>query len=119
MSGSGPIYEYQRELTAKLDAAIRECDEAQAEVERWVKEVVDARFLAMTLYSAAGGEDFVASLPHMMVEQIRQVRRRECDLAYQRGAEAMREAAAKLAHDYDRFSDIEAGIRALPLPEAD
>ena len=34
MSGSGPIYEYQRELTAKLDAALRERDEARAEVER-------------------------------------------------------------------------------------
>ena len=30
MSGSGPIYEYQRELTAKLEQALRERDEAVA-----------------------------------------------------------------------------------------
>lgn len=32
MSGSGPIYEYQRELTAKLEQALRERDEARAEL---------------------------------------------------------------------------------------
>lgn len=30
MSGSGPIYEYQREVTARLEQAIRERDEARA-----------------------------------------------------------------------------------------
>ena len=30
MSGSGPIYEYQRELTAKLEQVMRERDEARA-----------------------------------------------------------------------------------------
>jgi hypothetical protein len=35
MSGSGPIYEYQRELTAKLEQIMRERDEARAEVERF------------------------------------------------------------------------------------
>lgn len=34
MSGSGPIYEYQRELTAKLEQVTRERDEARAEAER-------------------------------------------------------------------------------------
>lgn len=34
MSGSGPIYEYQRELTARLEQALRERDELRAEVER-------------------------------------------------------------------------------------
>lgn len=39
MSGSGPIYEYQRELTAKLEQVMRERDEAVKRlgvtVERW------------------------------------------------------------------------------------
>ena len=50
MSGSGPIYEYQRELTAKLDAALRERDEARAALEKekaahnLEKEAHDRRF---------------------------------------------------------------------------
>lgn len=37
MSGSGPIYEYQREVTERLEQALRERDEARAEVERLTK----------------------------------------------------------------------------------
>lgn len=32
MSGSGPIYEYQRELTAQLEQVMRERDEARAQI---------------------------------------------------------------------------------------
>ena len=79
MSGSGPIYEYQRELAAKLDAALRERDEARDEV-------------------AA---------------------------AFQRGAEAMREKAARACADVaptygvpDWMSHACASaVIALPLPE--
>ena len=39
MSGSGPIYEYQREVTARLEQAIRERDEARAEA-RELREVL-------------------------------------------------------------------------------
>lgn len=50
MSGSGPIYEYQRELTAKLEQAFRERDEARAEVARLRASVenLDALYASRT-----------------------------------------------------------------------
>lgn len=42
MSGSGPIYEYQREVTARLEQALRERDEARAEVRRTYKELSES-----------------------------------------------------------------------------
>lgn len=41
MSGSGPIYEYQRELTAKLEQALRERDEARAALKLLWEEAND------------------------------------------------------------------------------
>ena len=41
MSGSGPIYEYQRELTARLEQALRERDEARSAARELRAAIVD------------------------------------------------------------------------------
>lgn len=102
MSGSGPIYEYQREVTVKLEQAIRERDEARAEVERLRGVDCGVTELNGTTTQLCG-----ACL--------------EC--AFLRGAKAMREAAAR---ELDRLLTKKKAtaiwvapdeIRALPVPE--
>lgn len=101
MSGSGPIYEYQREVTVKLEQAIRERDEARAEVERLRGVDCGVTELDGTTTPLCG-----ACL--------------EC--AFLRGAEAMREAAAScvggdIALLQTYRSVLERRIRGLPVPE--
>ena len=89
MSGSGPIYEYQRELTAKLEVMRRERDEARAEVERLRASVenLDALYISRT--------DAL----------------RECEAALRTVAEAQREACAERFYA-DAMADF---ILATPL----
>lgn len=128
MSGSGPIYEYQRELTAKLDAALRERDEARAEVERLmplVDAVRAARFLLGQLrdhVSDHACDELLSVLSDEPMDADGNLYRSHSEMAYQRGAEAMREAAAScvgsdIALLQTYRSMLEGRIRDLPLPE--
>lgn len=111
MSGSGPIYGYQREVTERLEQAIRERDEARAEVERLRKAVHTRACQLQSVYNVGcvcGADEHQRDLQK---------------LAYQRGAEAMREAAAQ---ELDRLLTQKKAtaiwvapdeIRAMPVPE--
>jgi hypothetical protein len=142
MSGSGPIYEYQRELTAKLDAALRERDEARAEVERLTQSLAMAEQVSGVLCDDCGWamkfpdepcrceivkqlEEARAEVERLQDERARIEKAHVVALtlnrteAYQRGAEAMREeAATRVDGEGINVGSYFGGIiRALPIPE--
>jgi len=86
------------QLREALAIALRERDEARAEVER-----LKARY------------EMLGRLAYADVE-VAEAKARE---AYQRGAEAMREAAARMAYAQlaHTLTDVHEKIRALPIPE--
>ena len=107
------------DFVARLHAAVvtmkKERDEARAEVERLQKRLGDKAEVDSEKLAAAFTEGTIAAgdamRPHIAV-------------AYQRGAEAMREAAAtylKHASHEDGLGmgsqRMESGIRDLPVPE--
>jgi hypothetical protein len=167
MSGSGPIYEYQRELTAKLDAALRERDEARAEVET-LRAAIDGepwggavlkqqrdeaiKKLGVTLeelwamekqrdearaeverlkrdWLEMAGAAAAENRARLMLEadaiwdgfaERAGQRKRAEAAAYQRGAEAMREASLRVCNEASfgwGADDIAEELRALPTPE--
>jgi len=132
MSGSGPIYEYQRELTAKLDAALRERDEARAEVERLTQSLAMAEQVSGVLCDDCGwamkfpNEPCRCEVVKQLDEALAEVRRTYIELseavsrnaeAYERGARAMRGMALNYAMNLDDVYEIRNAIRALPIPE--
>ena len=92
-----------------LHRAENERDEARAEVERLQAELV-----------RVGRAEFDRGAKQG-VDQALWASRTAQKTAYQRGAEAMREAAARVVEDADDGVPLQcladAGIRALPLPE--
>lgn len=122
MSGSGPIYEYQREVTARLEQALRERDEARANYAHdraeWDKAAERMETLMRGLVKSR--DDARAEVERLRVQvEAHEIRHRlaaseirgllsklsdalhegykaqaEAVSAFRRGAEAMREAAA-------------------------
>lgn len=119
MSGSGPIYEYQREVTARLEQAIRERDEALAEV--GAAHVQLGMSDIRHRLEASEIRRLLGSLSDALHE--RDKAQAECAGAYQRGAEAMREAAASLFDAPISTPEREVllawaeSIRVLPMPK--
>ena len=121
MSGSGPIYEYQRELTARLEQAIRERDEALAllAVEKEKARGDTLLFRERISYLKAeldrSGHGYAGRKPDEVA-----------DAAFRRGVEAMRRAAADYLEEDSKFESVSMStaaeiyanvIRNLPAPE--
>jgi hypothetical protein len=98
MSGSGPIYEYQRELTAKLEQTLRERDEARAEVKRLRKAKHTSDCLKQSAYNAecvCGADEAQRDLLRTVAERQREACARAFKwpseaLAYYQAAEVVR-----------------------------
>jgi len=98
------LSESQERLADEVREARRERDEARAEVERLQAELVRVARAEFDRGAKQG------------VDQALWASRTAQETAYRRGAEAMREAAAKLADDHNVWGTRNA-IRALPVPE--
>ena len=103
------------DLLAAYSSTITERDEARAEVERLQERLGDKAEVDSGRLSAAFTEGTLAAGDAM---------RSHSEMAYQRGAEAMREAAAEYVKNASHEDGLgmgsqrmESGIRALPLPE--
>lgn len=94
-------------LNECLERVGRERDEARAEVER-LKAQMEAE-----------AKDYTQDDVNRMTDEMIALRKDYEKAAYQRGAEAMREAAARLVDDRlsDKLTDAAKRIREMPTPE--
>ena len=112
-------------LQRYLNMAAQERDEARVEVERlkaiesrWMKRTVEAEAHSRRIYEAAC-PGFSFNEADDVAWDVRAAKLNIANEAYQRGAEAMREAAALCVDDRlsDKLTDAAKRIRALPVPE--
>jgi uncharacterized protein (DUF3084 family) len=117
------------EIMEERDQALKERDEARVEVER----LTDERDEAQSQQAIAGANYVIAMDALEVATRERDKARAEVSTAYRRGAEAMREACAKVdpyhahrsnaafARSVDSPASVvrimQEAIRALPVPE--